>query len=109
MTPKPGPKQIQDLVNRLCKTLGARIPRQPELFLRWLAANSTQYSGTSPKTSNEIAIGCHYFGLSSDWNPEENTIVRTNVRRVRVALYEYFKKTAEGRSEHYQLKLSDHP
>jgi hypothetical protein len=52
---------------------------------------------------NEMQVGVHVFGRPMDYNPAEDSIVRSHARLLRKRLEEYFE--AEGRTEPYRIRI----
>jgi hypothetical protein len=99
--------QIRDLVRAVCESHMASGLKQ---LLEYFANNWIQQRLPSgQQKSNERQIGIDFYKLSKDWDSHETTVVRTSISRLKQALQNYFRYTAEGRAHKYQLLISNKP
>ena len=79
-------------LDRICTSAEFARSEQMARFLRILVEH--RLSGEATRL-NERAIGTRVFGKGLDWDPREDTIVRTEARRLRTKLYIYYLTSGE--------------
>src|SRR5438105_282783 len=99
--PMPSPlnnNEIREVVERACGSPAlAGAPRLQRL-LRFLAEATT--NGDPPK---EIVIGMAVFDRAPDYDPKTDSVVRTEVRRLRLKLAEHY--AGEGASDRTRIEI----
>lgn len=89
----PGDPERWDLVQRIvCSRHLVKAPQLREILL-YVARRSLAENVTAV---NEQEIGCHALGRRPDFNPNEDNIVRVQVRHLRRKLEEYFATDGAG-------------
>lgn len=85
-------KAILDQVNRICESPGFRNSERLSLFLRFIVKQTLGGRGDSIK---EYSIGVEVYGRKASYNPGQDSIVRTEARRLRSKLKEFYEREAD--------------
>lgn len=99
-TASSSPKTVRDQVDRILATRDfADFPRSAA-FLRYVVEQTLAGRGAELK---ESVIGLEVFGRQAGYNPKSDSIVRTQARRVRERLHEYY--SGEGKDDPVRIEI----
>src|SRR5438477_8266851 len=89
-----------ELVKRIASTAAfSKAPRLRQLLLFTVEHRLTGRT----EDINEYTIGVKVFERGEDFNPSEDSVVRTSARQLRIKLKEYFD--SEGREETWTIEM----
>lgn len=96
----PTPAECQALVQRIIATKEFQRASRLREFLVYAVARKLE---GSPQELTEAVVGHRVFGRAADYNPAEDSIVRTEARILRQRLERYFAE--QGREEPLVLEI----